>query len=553
MNTISFCKSQFLPQKTTVLFLLCILLVSGCTQKIALPTPPLSPNAEQIYLFLTFNQQKNEDPQKAINTLDKLLKLKPYPNLYLEKAVLLWQQKKHLLAKETLKEGCLKFPANQELNLTLMRQYLLENRQEAAKTTLENYLRFAPNDSEIRDDMAAFLLEQKKYADTVDLIKTVLPQKQSSRSRLIAGKAYLGLGNIAMAKKNLKQAVQLDPQNSIAQKELALFYESRKEYAEAEKIYTKLLKDNQQRNELLFHLIFLNLKLNDPDRALYFADKLQKDKPALLQAASAFIQYDFYKYAKNLLKYFPKNSTQTEVLYIRALIVANLENNPDKALKYLQKINPETKNYEPIILFQIHLLKEKKEWNKANELCQKGQKKYPKNPIFSLVLADLYAQTNNEQQALLILRQAEKTWPKHTDILFSLGSILYRQQKIQESIDYMEKIIAENPNHASALNFLGYTLAEQNHNLERAITLIKRAVQKEPRNGHFLDSLAWAYFKQGDTQKAWEIIQESVEQVDHEYEIWEHYAKIAQKLNKNKEMQKAYKQMRILKKYSNLN
>lgn len=553
MNKINFCKSQFFLKETTVFFLFYILFFSGCTQKFTLPTQPLSPNAEQIYLFLTFNRQKNEAPQKAIKTLDKLLKLKPSPNLYLEKAALLWQQKKHLLVKETLKEGCLKFPTNQELNLTLMRQYLLENRQEDAKTTLESYLRLAPNDIEARDDMAAFLLEQKKYADSVDLIKTVLPKKQNSRSRLIAGKAYLGLGNIAMAEKNLKQAVRLNPQNSVAQTELALFYESRKEYAEAEKIYTKLLKNNQQRNELLFRLIFLNLKLNDPDRALYFADKLKKDKSALLQAASTFIQYDFYKYAKSLLKYFPKNSTQTEVLYIRALIVANLENNPDKALKYLQKINPDTGNYEPIMLFQIHLLKEKKAWNRASELCRKGQKKYPSNPIFSLVLADLYTRTNNEQQALLILRQAEKTWPKHADILFSLGSILYRQQKIKESIDYMEKIIAENPNHASALNFLGYTLAEQNHNLERAITLIKRAVQKEPGNGHFLDSLAWAYFKQGDIQKAWEIIQESVEQVDHEYEIWEHYAKIAQKLNKNKEMQKAYKQMRILKKYSKSN
>ena len=53
------------------------------------------------------------------------------------------------------------------------------------------------------------------------------------------------------------------------------------------------------------------------------------------------------------------------------------------------------------------------------------------------------------------------------------------------------------PNNATTLNYLGYMNADRGVRLEEALGYIKLAVQVEPANSAFLDSLGWAYFKLG--------------------------------------------------------
>ena len=49
------------------------------------------------------------------------------------------------------------------------------------------------------------------------------------------------------------------------------------------------------------------------------------------------------------------------------------------------------------------------------------------------------------------------------------------------------------------LNYLGYMLADKGIRLPEALKLIRKAVELEPMNGAYLDSLGWAYFKLGST------------------------------------------------------
>src|SRR5437899_10010859 len=66
----------------------------------------------------------------------------------------------------------------------------------------------------------------------------------------------------------------------------------------------------------------------------------------------------------------------------------------------------------------------------------------------------------------------------------------------------MEEAIRLDPKHADALNYLGYTYAERDMQLEEAVALIQRALAVKPQNGYYLDSLAWAYYKMGRFQEA---------------------------------------------------
>jgi tetratricopeptide (TPR) repeat protein len=85
---------------------------------------------------------------------------------------------------------------------------------------------------------------------------------------------------------------------------------------------------------------------------------------------------------------------------------------------------------------------------------------------------------------------------------FQVGAILGQAGREEESVEYLEKAIALDPEFDEALNHLGYTWAEKGKNLDRALDLIERAVKKDPENPAYLDSLGWVLFKLGRTSES---------------------------------------------------
>jgi tetratricopeptide (TPR) repeat protein len=61
----------------------------------------------------------------------------------------------------------------------------------------------------------------------------------------------------------------------------------------------------------------------------------------------------------------------------------------------------------------------------------------------------------------------------------------------------LRELLKRDPQDATALNFLGYMFAERGARLDEAVDLVQRALKIEPDNPSFLDSLGWAYFRQG--------------------------------------------------------
>ena len=93
---------------------------------------------------------------------------------------------------------------------------------------------------------------------------------------------------------------------------------------------------------------------------------------------------------------------------------------------------------------------------------------------------------------------------------------------------------------ASALNYVGYMLAEDNQDLERAYDLISRAMIESPEDPHIADSLAWVLYRLGKYDEAWEAICKSIRLgADHPV-IWEHYGDIALKIGNMAEARKGY-------------
>jgi len=85
-----------------------------------------------------------------------------------------------------------------------------------------------------------------------------------------------------------------------------------------------------------------------------------------------------------------------------------------------------------------------------------------------------------------------------------------RLGKMELAADYFEKCLTVAPQFTEAMNYLGYSWADRGENLERARELLEKAVQLEPENAAYLDSLSWALFKLGQPAKALALVQKAI-------------------------------------------
>lgn len=155
-------------------------------------------------------------------------------------------------------------------------------------------------------------------------------------------------------------------------------------------------------------------------------------------------------------------------------------------------------------------------------------------------MAEMHEHDGEYQEALDLMLKAAATWPDNTTILYRLGMVYDRMDHRDQAMLVMDKIISKDPEHGDALNYLGYSLAELDRDLERAELLIVGALKVKPDNGYFVDSLAWVYFKQGKNRQAWQEIKRAVRLVDSDPVIWEHYGDIARALNLLTEARRGY-------------
>lgn len=85
---------------------------------------------------------------------------------------------------------------------------------------------------------------------------------------------------------------------------------------------------------------------------------------------------------------------------------------------------------------------------------------------------------------------------------FQLGSAHERNKNLEEAERYFKKALVKMPDFGEALNYMGYMWVEAGVRLDEARKLIEKAVQLEPKNAAFLDSMAWVLFRQGKAKEA---------------------------------------------------
>ncbi len=114
---------------------------------------------------------------------------------------------------------------------------------------------------------------------------------------------------------------------------------------------------------------------------------------------------------------------------------------------------------------------------------------------YYLSVGQLYHEHRSYKKARRILKEGLDHHPDSQSLTFHLGSVFERLNDIDAAERQFQRVLAADPQHAAALNYLGYMLADHELRLDEALGYIERALDQDPHNGAYLDSLGWAYFK----------------------------------------------------------
>lgn len=548
------------------LMLLAFLALTGCAQKRTSTMPatdrPLSQSAQLNYDYLLYrdqmqqlqrhvtqgkrstltDEQANQLHINAVEALDRILTVEPSPELYLEKAGLFWNHPEGTSrSRATLKEGLALFPDDQMLTIYLANSYIADNRVEDAINVMNEYLAKRPEDVQARERLGQMLMDAGKDAQALDVLKQIPEKERSADAIYIMGRVQGNLGMRKSAIASLKKAVAMDPEFTEALVELAFQYELAKDYVSAEKIYTSILEQNGSFPEARLRLINLNLKLNNPAKALQLTLDGPPSKSFILDAVLMFINDDFFAQGSTALDMLTSDgTTPAEYYFYKAVIADEGENDPDKALEYLDKVAKTDRLYPHALRFKAQIFSLQGKEKQALEIAIKGKELYPDAPIFYILESTLHKHSGDLTRSERALKQGLARLKNDPELTYELAMTYEAMGKRVEGLALMEIVVRSHPDHANALNYVGYTLAEENRELDRALVLVTKASALDPENGYILDSVAWVHFKKGNIDKAWEYVRYAVDVADTDPTIWEHYGDIAVAAGKIKEARKGY-------------
>ncbi len=163
----------------------------------------------------------------------------------------------------------------------------------------------------------------------------------------------------------------------------------------------------------------------------------------------------------------------------------------------------------------------------------------------TLAKAGLLQSQGLDQEALTTLNEAVTIWPNAHDLQLQRAMILLKFNRTIEAEEVLRQVIKEDPENATALNALGYTLADENHDLGEAEKMIRKALESDPENAAYLDSLGWVQYRLGQFEEAEKTLQHAYK-LAPDPEVGAHWGTVLWHLDKHEEAKGVWKRALLL-------
>jgi tetratricopeptide (TPR) repeat protein len=363
----------------------------------------------------------------------------------------------------------------------------------------------------------------------------------------LLGDAYTQQKNYAKAEAAYRKAVDEDPDDPGHRHGLAQALLSQDKYAEALEQYTKLSQLEPGTAENYLRMAQLDRRLGKIDEAEASLLRAKQLSPGSIEVLynEALLYEDENRYddavkvltdaiagVKNQAGN-EDNSNALSILYEQlghAYREARKYPEAVQTFQEMEKLGPDAQKRAELLLIETY--RDSHQIDSAITEAKKALDASPKDPGLTVSLAMLYGEKSDAAQGTKILQgllqgndsdqeiyidiaqvqergklyaDAEQSAQKAEQMArdqdgretawYMLGAIYERQKKFDLAEQQFRRVLDASPNNAAVLNYYGYMLANRGIRLDEATSLIQQAVQQDPNNGAYLDSLGWAYLQ----------------------------------------------------------
>ena len=329
---------------------------------------------------------------------------------------------------------------------------------------------------------------------------------------------------VARVNEIFKKAAEHAGDDPAVLKEIADYYAASQQINQAIPFYLRLLElqpdDASAREKLAAGFVLTNQR----DKAIETLEQVIKQHPEKSQP------YDLLAgllddAGRSLLR--ANQTAQAKALFAKA--AANYEQslliNPTRASSYMH-------------LAEL-LLGPLKENERAMKILSEARQRFPGAPEIIYYLAIAQREAKHPEQAVATFEEAlheaelEDSEMVNARFYFDYGAAAEAAGLYDKAADLFKKSIALDPaSAADASNYLAYMWADHNLHLDEAQELIKHALQLDPNNGAYLDTLGWLEFRQGKVEAALNDLVRAAQKMKHDDPVvFEHIGDAYAKLN----------------------
>lgn len=438
-----------------------------------------STNLDALYNLAQMIETK--DKEKAKFYYEKIITIQPDNRMALEALVNYYFEKRNYEKTEgLLKNLIFNEPYELELKLRLVGLYREWGKEDSAKILLKEISERFPDDVVSKLYLIEINIDEKKYSEVLNLIQKVIELSNENETDKISVYDYI-------TAQSIKDSVLRE-------------------------IFGGFLIERLSKNDsiaLTYHFL-INLIDNPNEKSDRLYSKIDLNDTNL-------------KILKKFGNQFYIDGKYQQSIFLLNKIYSHFQDDFD--------VN--------VTLGQGYLMVE--DYSNAINFLKKSADLNSKNPELWNAISFALGKLKRYDEAIEYSHKALSIDDKNKNSLINLGLLLDDSGQFERSDSLYEEALKIYPDDPTLLNNYAYSLAKRKVNLEKALAMSKKSLEKDSLVDSYLDTLGWIYFQMGKFEEAEHYIKLAIDQGSPSSEILEHMGDIYLKMSKKEEAKEFYR------------
>jgi tetratricopeptide (TPR) repeat protein len=438
-----------------------------------------------------------QESERVVNRLAVLFPESSEPPLALAKVLVV--QEKVDEALRVLKEAYSSLNKDADIGVGYVETLIRAGKKSEVRSFLEKETKAGNSVPFFLRKLAEIRIEDKKYADAKNILDRLLRvSPEDVEGWTLAGFVAMEEKDFVASERYFREAYQRQPENDNLARYYVMQLLRQEKFQEARRLLLRLENASEKDfdTELTFQLALVLFKLEDFEGAKVRFLRLSREEASGKAIFFAAQCDEFGKNIKGAIENYGKvaEASAYKSQALQRTVFLYLEQGDFSAVRNLvAKMTVSDSSEEGEFQFLAAVHGRMQEYRKAIEIASRGLKKYPNSAELASVIAG---------------------WREFTE-------------SREVAIAAMEAVLKKHPKHASALNYVAYSLAETGKRFSDALVAAKKAVELEPKSGFYMDTLGWVYFKLGKLSEADLYLERALTLEHEEPVILEHLGEVS--------------------------